>query len=519
MIHGRAARPGGPGGLARGVAEPGTGGAATGMSAPRGQVAASRLLGGHVATFLKDRGVPPTHVRALMQGCPDTGTPQAGPDDLTAGPAGLDSLALLELLSRLTQTFELHRTGVEDHMLIAPRLNAWADLLQRHWDLLGEDAAIVFRTSGSTGEPRPVRHTLDALRREAEMHAASTLRAPPARIVALVPAQHIYGAIFTAFLPDHVGVQVLDLSQSAPSRLASLGRAGDLVIGTPFNWDLVLKTVSVLPEGMHGIVSAAPAPAELWTRAEAMGLGSLTEIYGATETGGIGTRSSGAAPFDLLPGLSFAPRRAGAQVAVTNAGGNLLDVQDRLERCGPRQFHVLGRHDGAVQVAGVNVSPERTRRCIAAIAGVAEVAVRYRDGRLHAFVVPENPPGDARALTSRIKAALADVLPAPARPETLSIGTSLPRDGMGKIRDWPVQDAAGPLASAADHTDADVRAIQDLRHAPGTDGRDRLGGESQGTVQGKGRETARRGDCAGATSARANQSLDSPPSKAPWIQS
>jgi 4-coumarate--CoA ligase len=486
MIQARAAWPGGPGSFPRGIVEPRPGGSATGQSARALRIAASRLLGAHVAAFLEDRGTAPGHARALLQECAEPDAPEAGADDLTAGPAGLDSLALLELLARLTRTFELQRTGVEDHMLIEPRLQAWAGLLQAHWDLLGDAAAIVFRTSGSTGEPRPVRHRVDALRREAGMHVASTLQSTPARIVALVPAQHIYGAIFTAFLPDYLGVEVLDLSRAAPSRLSRLGRAGDLVIGTPFSWDLVLTSLSVLPEGMHGIVSAAPAPSDLWLRAEASGLRSLTEIYGATETGGIGTRSSGAAPFDLLPGLSFAPIRAGEQVTITQEDGHRLDVQDRLEPCGPRQFRVLGRHDGAVQVGGVNVSPERTRRCIAGIDGVAEVAVRHHGGRLHAFVVPGSGSADTEALSVRIRAVLADTLPAPARPETLSIGPSLPRDGMGKIRDWLAADGVDVRFSAVRDTQAEVGADQGKPNAAAAERPARLGGDTPVAGRGKG---------------------------------
>jgi 4-coumarate--CoA ligase (photoactive yellow protein activation family) len=406
-----------------------------------------RLLSGHVAAFLKDRGRTSAEVSALLTDFvepdplrqPDAS--REGADDLTADPAGLDSLALLELLSRLTQTFELQRTGVEDHMLIAPRLNAWADLLQKHWDLLGDEAAIIFRTSGSTGNPGAVRHPVNALRREAALHVASTLPARPARIVAMVPVQHIYGAIFTAFLPDHLGVPLLDLSQAPPSRLARCGHEGDLVIGTPFTWDLLLASVPRLPAGMHGVVSAAPAQPELWSRAAAAGLASLTEIYGATETGGVATRSSGAAPFRLLPGLSFAPGSEDERGANVNTeAGHALDIQDRIHRCGPRLFHVLGRRDGAVQVGGVNVSPEQTRRCIARVDGVADAAVRFQDGRLHAFVVPENGTGDVRALISRIRTVLAETLPPPARPQTVSSGPSLPRDSMGKLCAWSVQD-------------------------------------------------------------------------------
>lgn len=447
MSHVRTDPRAGPGGVACEAVDPRRGGVAENRSHRSPPIAASRLLSGHVAAFLKDRGMAAAVVSAgrsdVVEGDlprqPDA--PQKGGYDLAVGPAGLDSLTLLELLSRLTRVFELERTGVEDHMLIDPRLNAWAGLLQKHWDLLGDEAAMVFRTSGSTGDPRAVRHPVAALRREAALHAASTLQAVPARIVAMVPAQHIYGAIFTAFLPDQLGVPILDLSQAAPSRLARLGRAGDLVIGTPFTWDLLLTAVPTLPEGMHGIVSAAPAQSELWPRAAAAGLRSLTEIYGATETGGVATRSSGTAPFRLLPGLCFSTGCNGEPDAqVETEDGRALDIQDRIERCGPRLFRVLGRRDDAVQVGGVNVSPEKTRRCIAGIEGVADVAVRFQDGRLHAFLVPETGTGDDHALIARVRAVLAEALPPPARPQTVSSGLSLPRDRMGKLCAWSLRD-------------------------------------------------------------------------------
>ena len=433
MTHQRLARPAGPSGDAIEALNGPSARAGPDATLPRGR-AAWRLLHGQVRAFLAERGMAAVDAVAEPE---DLAGPAGAADDLTAGATGLDSLALLELLSRLTRVFELQRTGVEDYMLIEPRLSVWAGHLEQHWHMLGDTAGILFRTSGSTGAPKDIRHRVDRLAREAAHHAADTLQVDPERIVSMVPAHHIYGAIFTAFLPERLGRPVLDLAQAAPSRLARAGRAGDLVVATPFIWDMLLRAVPVLPEGMHGIVSAAPAPADLWPRAEAAGLCSLTEIYGATETGGIGRRISGDAPFELLPTLAFAPCQADQPLDIRVQGeAGPLDLQDRLERCGPRHFRVAGRNDGVVQVGGINVSPEETRRCIAGIAGVAEVAVRHRNGRLHAFVVPVAGTGDVDSLLSRIRARLAEALPAPARPETLSTGRALPRDGMGKLRDW-----------------------------------------------------------------------------------
>jgi 4-coumarate--CoA ligase len=434
MTHHGSARPDGPSGDAIQAPEGPSARAGPDDALPP-RSAAWRLLHGQIRAFLAERGMAQIDAIAETDGL--AGPAIGAADDLTAGATGLDSLTLLELLSRLTRVFELQRTGVEDYMLVEPRLSVWAEHLERHWHMLGDAAGILFRTSGSTGAPKDIRHRVDRLRREADHHAVTTMQVDPERIVSMVPSHHIYGAIFTAFLPERLGRPVLDLAQAPPSRLAREGRAGDLVVATPFIWDVLLRAVPVLPEGMHGVVSAAPTPADLWPRAEAAGLCSLTEIYGATETGGVGRRSSGDAPFELLPELAFAPRRADQPLAIRSRGeAEPLDLQDRLERCGPRHFRVEGRKDGIVQIGGVNVSPDQTRRCIAGIPGVAGVAVRARDGRLHAFVVPDAGISDVASLLSRIRAQLAEALPPPARPETLSTGRALPRDGMGKLRDW-----------------------------------------------------------------------------------
>jgi len=346
---------------------------------------------------------------------------------------GLDSLQRLDLLAGLTARFELQRTGVEDYMLVRPRIADWVELLSYHIETLGAGAGIVFETSGTTQEPRAVRHALSDLEAEVDGQVATVLGQPPRRIVAMVPGQHIYGCLFTVILPAKLGIPVLDLSSASPSRVAREGGAGDLIVGTPTTWDILLRSVPQLPEGMRGVVSAAPAPRSLWPRVAAAGLECLVELYGSTETAGVGFRTAAETPFALLPGLSFGDPDG---VQVRGADGRILPVQDILARRGPTAFDVLGRADGMVQVGGVNVSPRDTAARLSAISGVAEAAVRLDRGRLQAFVVPSSAAEPQEALAQRIRTALARDLPAVARPETLSFGAVLPRDAMGKLRPW-----------------------------------------------------------------------------------
>ena len=95
-----------------------------------------------------------------------------------------------------------------------------------------------------------------------------------------------------------------------------------------------------------------------------------------------------------------------------------------------------GRRDGAVQVGGHNVYPERIRRRLLEHLDVAEAAVRMdaATGRLKAFVVPRAAALDrctAKELDTWC-AVLRDV----ERPRPITIGAAVPLTSMGKLADW-----------------------------------------------------------------------------------
>jgi len=221
------------------------------------------------------------------------------------------------------------------------------------------------------------------------------------------------------------------------SQLASLLRPGDLVLGHPAFWDAALRGITgTLPPGVVGVTSSAPCPADIALGLRAVGLDRLLQVYGSAETAGIGWRDEPADPYTLLSGWQRdgeALRRAAQQVA----------PPDRLAWEGDR-FRVLGRHDGAVQVGGVNVSPEQVGAALArhpAVAGVAVRAMRPDEGaRLKVFVVPAGPIGDPGALRAELRRFAAATLSPAERPGAYSFGDALPRNAMGKLADWITPD-------------------------------------------------------------------------------
>lgn len=371
---------------------------------------------------------------------PAGGTPW--PETFPLGPDGVgaDSLDLLQLASALNEALHLHRSGIEDYLLVRRTVGDWLDVCEA---ALGRfDGALSFRTSGSTGEGKRCEHPLAALEEEADALAALLSAGPaiPRRIVSVVPAHHIYGFLFTVLVPNRLGIPVVDGRAASPGGLAARLEPGDLVVAHPDWWGALLRSGAGLPDGVTGTSSTAPCPPDTAHGARRLGLVRLVEVFGSSETAGLGWRESPDAPFRPFPWWRF-----GEEGTVTRrlVDGTVLSatLQDRLVHS-DEGFRPSGRLDTVVQVGGVNVSLAAVQAHLAGHPDVEAVVVRLmrpEEGtRLKAFIVPARnaPPQEdlCRRLTSWIEA----TLPAPQRPRALAIGPALPVNAMGKPRDWSV---------------------------------------------------------------------------------
>lgn len=349
---------------------------------------------------------------------------------------GFDSLSRLSLILRVNRFFHLEATGIEDYLLTHRSLGDWVALLDQHLLMMGEDAQITFATSGSAGPAKQICHTASNLLAEVQALCQGPIAMkmqPNARIVSLVPPHHIFGFLFTCLLPSAVGATVLDLHRASPFAAIRRARANDWVIGTPLTWRTLHDSGLVFATGVQGVTSAGSACDRTWSVRQVNSLDRMTEIYGATETGGLGTRIHPDAPFDLLSHLARDP--AGDAVMRCNSAEGPLPLQDHLDWVGPRQFHIRGRRDDVVKVGGVNVSPAHVSKVLCACEGVAAAAVRLGEERMKAFVVPA-PGFSPTTLEPALRAYILRTLPAPARPTRVTFGPELPVNAMGKSCDW-----------------------------------------------------------------------------------
>ena len=346
---------------------------------------------------------------------------------------GADSLARLTLAERIADVFDLRRVGREDLLLARCDLGSWHDLAAESW--ARGPRHFVFQSSGSQGEPKRVAHDARDLWAEARLLA----RHLPGRrrIVSLVPPHHIYGFIFTVLLPRALSLPVLDLGPDGGGALGRHLAPRDLVVAVPDVWRYLRRALADVPRGVAGTSSAAPLdPETARALVTETGFARIVEVYGASETAGIGLRDDPDRPFDLL--ATWADGDAVADdghTLVRAADGARLTAPDQLRWEGPRQLRPSGRLDGAVTIGGTTVHPEAVGRKLAARPGVREARARPGGDRLKALLVPE-PGADWKALRRDVRAWAETALPPAERPMAYTLATAVPRDSLGKETDW-----------------------------------------------------------------------------------
>jgi len=363
-----------------------------------------------------------------------------------AADLGADSLELLGMATAMEEVLAIGCIG-EERVLANPRLDAWVDAVASSLAESGNSGGrMVFRTSGSSGAPKSCPQALAELEREAQ--ALAQLFAGTRRIIGLVASHHIYGFLFTVLLPRALGLappEVHDLRGASPGAVARRLQPGDLVVGFPDFWRTFAPVASGLPPGVAGVSSTAPCPDEVAHAVRASGIERLVQVYGSSETAGVGWREGPDEDYRLFPWWQRGePDAGGAQTFLrqaVNGNAERVPLQDRLEWQDATRFRPAGRVDQAVQVGGVNVFPGYVADVLRMHPQVADASVRLmrpdEGRRLKAFVVPRaDALFDADTLRAELTAWMAERLTAPERPSAYSFGAALPRQASGKPTDW-----------------------------------------------------------------------------------
>ncbi|TIH15804.1 4-coumarate--CoA ligase [Marinifilum sp. JC120] len=332
------------------------------------------------------------------------------------------------LLERIAIQF-----GIESPIPAGKSISYAADFIFEQTE--GRPQNLTFFTSGSTGTPVAAESSFANL--EQETNSLAQLFADRKQVLSFVPRHHIYGFLFSIMLPKALNIPVEYWPPMPGTEQIQRMRSGDLIIAFPLLWKKLEKLDSKFPDNIFGVTSTGPCPAETITSLRAQGLARMTEVYGSSETGGVGYRHN---PTDMYTLLSHWERTGDSTIERTAATGNkqLHTLQDNLEWHGT-QFRPLKRADKAVQVAGINVYPTRVENIFKECPQVKDCSVRpmrFDEGeRLKVFIVPVSEIESAD-LEKELRNLANQKLSRHEKPGKYNFGPALPVSDMGKRGDW-----------------------------------------------------------------------------------
>jgi 4-coumarate--CoA ligase (photoactive yellow protein activation family) len=302
-----------------------------------------------------------------------------------------------------------------------------------------QHGVIAFRTSGSTGVPVTCLQSLDRLWEEIHELTSIFQAQNISRIVAVVPQHHIYGFLFSVLLPRSLKVDCLPLPPYPGKAFLNQLREGDAVIGFPLFWKGFAALPQTIPFRVHGTTSTGPCSPDVLEAVIAQGVTDVMEIYGSSETGGMGYRHSTNMPYQLF---SYLRHENGTLIRVDDSGAEVfrMPFPDNVEWQTDRLFCPTSRKDHAVQVAGKNVYPQRVEAILNEHPDVQECSVRLmrqeEGNRLKAFIVPAQRCSDTSRLCSQLRSWCAERCSVPEVPKSFTFGKELPRNTIGKVQDW-----------------------------------------------------------------------------------
>ena len=298
-------------------------------------------------------------------------------------------------------------------------------------------------TGGSTGTPRLWSKTPRNLLGEVDYIVKRYAIGSGDRILATVPALHVYGLLYSLLAPLTSAARVVAATPSFPEEIKQqmTDTSPTIFVSVPVHYRAMKDNPPDQGALRLAFSSAGPLAA-----VDGMAFSSTTgvdlvEVYGSTETGGIATRCRAKGEEGFTPYRCIQWRIAGdsldvrspflsQELPVRNSGW--FTAADRVKALGNEGFVITGRTDTVVKVGGNRVDLEKIRQLMLRIDGVDEALVLAnpadtgRDTEVVALVV-------GSVDSNEVKAALDHVLEPHEKPRQIRRVAHIPMAATGKI--------------------------------------------------------------------------------------
>ncbi|HXH58018.1 class I adenylate-forming enzyme family protein [Iamia sp.] len=308
---------------------------------------------------------------------------------------------------------------------------------------IGAEDALVVPTSGTTGEPKGVVLTHDALAAHARMVHAHLGVTRADRWLACLPLAHVGGlGVVVRALIDGIGLEVhpgfdaeaVIVARDGGATLTSLvPTALDRVGAEGFRWVVLGGSADTVAERPANVVRT-------WGLTETGG----GVVYDGRPLPGVEVRAIDGELWVRSPTLARGVRRADTTVGdlrrarpedPTSTGW--LATGDGGDVAANGTVTVRGRRDDMIVTGGENVWPDTVEAVLRLHPALAEVAVAGRPDtewgqRVVAWVVPRD--GVPRPSLDEVRGRVRDALPAWCAPRELRVVAALPRTPLGKVR-------------------------------------------------------------------------------------